>query len=69
MNLRFWPPDNCEPLPPTWVLKPSGKDSMNSRMFALRHASLISSSVTSDAGLVAPSRMLKRTVPAYSVYR
>ena len=45
----------------------SGKDSMKSKMFALRHASSISSCVTSDAGFVAPRRILKRIVPAYNV--
>ena len=44
-----------------------GKLWMNSRMLALRQASSISSCVTSDSGLIAPRRMLKRTVPAYKV--
>lgn len=41
---------------------------MKSRMLALRHASSISSCVTSSAGFTAPRRILKRTVPAYNVY-
>lgn len=41
---------------------------MKSRMFALRQASSISSCVTSEWGLVAPSSTLNRTVTEYNVY-
>jgi hypothetical protein len=37
-------------------------------MLAFLQAMIISSSVISSAGLLAPSKMLKRTVPAYRVY-
>ena len=42
---------------------------MKSKIFASLHAASISSSVTSSWFFVAPSRTLKRMVPAYSVYR
>jgi hypothetical protein len=40
---------------------------MKSSILASRQAASISSCVTSDSGLVAPSQMLKRIVPAYKV--
>ena len=42
----------------------SGNELMKSRMFASRQAASISSCVTSSKGLMAPRRMLNRTVPA-----
>jgi hypothetical protein len=42
---------------------------MKSSILASRQAASISSCVTSDSGLVAPSKILKRIVPAYRVCR
>jgi len=47
-----------------WIKTNSGNELINSRILALRQACSISSCVTSDAGLMAPSRILNRTVPA-----
>ena len=45
-----------------------GKEVTKSRIFAFRHALSISSSVTSEDGFVAPSKILNRIVPAYKVF-
>jgi hypothetical protein len=45
-----------------------GNDRINSRILASLQAASISSWVTSDSGLVAPSKTLNLIVPAYKVY-
>lgn len=54
------------------VLEEVSRESLTSggvpTMLAFLQAMMISSSVISSAGLLAPSKMLKRTVPAYRVY-
>ena len=52
-----WPPENCRPLEPQFVWRPSGSEEMNSSAFACRQASVISASVGSCAR---PSAMFSR---------